>query len=519
MGIKSTSNNRLNHLESWGDVVAGKSISRIGLKTVLTLLVGMLALLVLMGVALLVMVPTDGGISTGVVHGIVGLSVFSFLALVFALVQLKKEVGGSPEELLDIVNRVAEGDLGIIFDQSRQKDGIYGALSRMVFNLRETVESLVNVGDSVVEESQRVSQGAQTVSRGASHQAASVEETSAAVEEMSATIHQNTDNARSTEKMAESNAQEAARGGVVVGKAVAAMNEIAEKISIIEDISRQTNLLALNAAIEAARAGEHGKGFAVVAAEVRKLAERSQVAAGEINDISQGSVEIAGNAGKMLEEMVPSIEKTAKLVQEIVTSSQEQSHGADQVNQAIHQLNGTIQESVGLADDMAETASALTVQANKLQGAISFFILQESAHGTEAVLMPWDGKLSINIKSMDQQHRRLVDLVNEVYRTIRAGEIERGLNTVLPELIDYTVNHFKDEEALFEGHGYPETTQHKQKHVSLVSRVQEFMARLEQGGDRAVALELLGFLKSWLIEHIMGTDAQYAKFLNSKGIY
>ncbi|MBF0323149.1 MAG: chemotaxis protein, partial [Magnetococcales bacterium] len=59
----------------------------------------------------------------------------------------------------------------------------------------------------------------------------------------------------------------------------------------------------------------------------------------------------------------------------------------------------------------------------------------------------------------------------------------------------------------------------KQEHVKLVNRVGEFLQRLEKGGDRASALELLGFLKSWLVEHIMGTDSQYGRYLNSKGIH
>ncbi|MBF0435113.1 MAG: bacteriohemerythrin [Magnetococcales bacterium] len=453
-------------------------------------------------------------------NGLIALIVVNGIGLVFLLLggrKLSRQIGGDLGEILRIVQGVSRGELGMQFSRDRISFGLYNALKTMVTNLRETVSSLAAVGDSVVEESGSVNQVAQKVSEGASSQAASVEETSASVEQMSANLQHSTENAKKTEAMANENANMAREGGRAVREAVSAMTEIASKISIIEEIARQTNLLALNAAIEAARAGEQGKGFAVVAAEVRKLAERSQGAAREIIQISGKSVAIAEKAGQVLDGLLPKIEQTANLVQEITVSSQEQSLGAQQVNLAIQQLDQVIQGNAAAAEEMTLSSEKLAVQANKLQGVISFFTLDAASGGD--TLFSWSNQLSVNIREMDQQHRRLVDLVNEVYRAVRSGEIQRCMDTVLPELVSYTVKHFKEEEELFAGNGYPETAKHKEMHVKLVNRVGEFLKRLQQGGDRAVALELLGFLKSWLVEHIMGTDAKYGKFLNAKGIY
>jgi methyl-accepting chemotaxis protein len=201
------------------------------------------------------------------------------------------------------------------------------------------------------------------------------------MEQMAASVQQNADNARQTDKIASSAAEDAKSSGEAVSATVLSMQHISEKINIIDEIARKTDLLALNAAVEAARAGEHGRGFAVVAAEVRKLAERSQTAAAEISRFTSEGVKMAENAGQRLSKLVPDIRKTAELVREISAACTEQSTGASQVNQAIQQLDQVIQKNAAASEEMASTSEELAAQAGSLQTSISFFKLQESGNG------------------------------------------------------------------------------------------------------------------------------------------
>ncbi len=276
---------------------------------------------------------------------------------------------------VEVANQLADGDLAVEIDSQRRDETgqLLGAMSNMVAKLSQIIGEVSSAADSLASASEEVSATAQSMSQGATEQAASVEETSATLEQASASIQQNSDNARVTNEMAGSAADQATEGGKAVEETVAAMKQIAEKISIIEDIAYKTNLLALNAAIEAARAGEHGKGFAVVADEVRKLAERSQVSAQEISNLAGGSVKIAERAGKLLEAMLPTIRRTADLVQEITAASEEQATGISQLNSAMGQLDKVAQQSASSSEELASTSEEMSAQAQQLMATVGFF--------------------------------------------------------------------------------------------------------------------------------------------------
>lgn len=298
-------------------------------------------------------------------------------------------VSGVLDALGDMLEGLSKGDLTKRIEADYQ--GVYGRLkddaNSMASTLMETMQAISQASDEVASGAQQISTGANDLSQRTEQQAANLEETAASMEEMTSTIKQNADNSQQASQLAVSARDSAESGGAVVSNAVEAMDKIEESsrrisdiIGVIDEIAFQTNLLALNAAVEAARAGDAGRGFAVVASEVRSLAQRSAQAAKDIKDLIvdsstqvKGGVELVNRTGESLTEIVDSIKKVADIVAEISAASREQATGADEINQAVTQMDEMTQQNSALVEENAAAAKTMNDQAGRMRQRMSFF--------------------------------------------------------------------------------------------------------------------------------------------------
>lgn len=304
--------------------------------------------------------------------------VLSILIAVFIATGTVNQLGADPSLVAEIADTVATGDLSVKFLQHGERvKGVLAAMQAMVSQLRDLVVQVRQASINVAERSLAMDTRSKTLSQGATEQAAAAGQASSSMEEMAANIKRNAENAIRTEQIAIKMAQDAEQVEQAVTKTVNAMHDIAQKITATEDIARQTRMLSLNATIEAARAQDHGKGFGVVAAEVRSLAERSQKLAQEINALAGQNVNIAEQTGEMLTKLIPDIRRTVEFVQEITAASREQDTGANQVNQAIQQLNMVIQQNTALSEDISTAAHELTRQSEQLQSTMRVFRIED----------------------------------------------------------------------------------------------------------------------------------------------
>jgi hemerythrin len=130
----------------------------------------------------------------------------------------------------------------------------------------------------------------------------------------------------------------------------------------------------------------------------------------------------------------------------------------------------------------------------------------------------WNNHYSVNVREIDEQHKKLIALANQLYDAMRAGKGPDALDPVLHELVDYTAYHFECEERLLLQHGYPEHDEHKEQHDSLAEKTRQFMEDFTRGqGSRS--MDVMLFLSNWLNIHILEVDKRYATFLIDKGVF
>ena len=302
-----------------------------------------------------------------------------------------RQLGADPAEVVALVQRVAQGDLGSTIDLLPNDVGsLMAHLKQMQTALVAVVGEVRESSESVAAASAQIAHGNSDLSSRTEQQAGALQQTAASMEQLNANLRQNADNAALANQLALAASTVAAKGGTVVGQVVVTMKginnsskKIADIIGVIDGIAFQTNILALNAAVEAARAGEQGRGFAVVAAEVRNLAQRSAEAAKQIKQLIAASVtrvahgtDLVDQAGATMGEVVTAIERVTAIVSDISKAGLQQSSGMAQIGQAVNEMDRATQLNAALVEEGAAAAESLKTQAHSLVQAVAVFRLR-----------------------------------------------------------------------------------------------------------------------------------------------
>lgn len=131
-------------------------------------------------------------------------------------------------------------------------------------------------------------------------------------------------------------------------------------------------------------------------------------------------------------------------------------------------------------------------------------------------MVEWEDKYSVGVKKIDEEHKKLIGIINKAAATNKFKKI-RGVLAVLDEMINYAGYHFLTEETHMINFSFPEYLFHRNEHIGFTEKVIDFQNRVVSG-DSQVANEALEFLKQWLVNHIQETDSRYTDWFNRNGL-
>ena len=129
----------------------------------------------------------------------------------------------------------------------------------------------------------------------------------------------------------------------------------------------------------------------------------------------------------------------------------------------------------------------------------------------------WDSKYSVKVEVLDDQHKELFRLVNELSGAVENGE-EIDKNYTMARLEVYSLYHFTSEEHLMQKYNYPQIKEHLHEHNKFRVQILKFKDQFLSGEakDDRVAGQVIEYLEDWIANHILETDKKYSPCLTGK---
>jgi len=122
--------------------------------------------------------------------------------------------------------------------------------------------------------------------------------------------------------------------------------------------------------------------------------------------------------------------------------------------------------------------------------------------------MNWTSELSIGNRNIDKDHKKLIEVYNDLIDLITLRKSREEFAVILSKMTDYSLKHFKKEEAYMEEFNYPKLTEHRKHHYDYSYKVAMYNVDL-LGIHPPDPQEIIEFLEKWWTNHILNVDIHY----------
>ncbi len=132
-------------------------------------------------------------------------------------------------------------------------------------------------------------------------------------------------------------------------------------------------------------------------------------------------------------------------------------------------------------------------------------------------MIEWTDKFSVNVSIIDEEHKKLIDILNKVIIANEHNDNIEETKDILNDMIKYTSMHFLTEETYMLKSKFPECQSHRNEHLDFTNKTIMSYHDLISG-DNQIANKVLYYLKQWFVNHIQVTDKKYIDCFKNNGL-
>ena len=132
-------------------------------------------------------------------------------------------------------------------------------------------------------------------------------------------------------------------------------------------------------------------------------------------------------------------------------------------------------------------------------------------------MIEWDDKYSVGISIIDNEHKKLICIMNKAIVLEQNGSNPKEITEVLNEMNKYAHTHIATEETYMVKFNYPDYENHRKEHQGFSIETMAFLDKITNS-NRQLICEILEHLKNWLVHHVQGTDRKYIDCFREKGL-
>ncbi|NVN90482.1 MAG: hemerythrin family protein [Desulfuromonadales bacterium] len=129
----------------------------------------------------------------------------------------------------------------------------------------------------------------------------------------------------------------------------------------------------------------------------------------------------------------------------------------------------------------------------------------------------WNTTFSLKNLELDEQHKRLVAIINNLHDTITQGQGLQSIREVFSALVITIKSHFISEEQLMRQYAFPGLAHHKQEHDNLIEQI-DITSKRVAAGNNELTRDVQQYVASWWLSHIENDYREFGPFLKNKGL-